>query len=101
MFIAIAIATATATAIVLVVVIAIVIVILTHALSVARQVMDYLTRFSGLLPGDLDPSTSEHHLIPLKRAYVKLRWGRVVVTSPILPLLCTRKCSPALCSRGK
>ena len=76
-------------------------VILTHALSVARQVMDYLTRFSGLLPGDLDPSTSEHHLIPLKRAYVKLRWGRVVVTSPILPLLCTRKCSPALCSRGK
>ena len=24
--------------------------------------------------GDLDPSTSPHHLIPLKRAYVKLRY---------------------------
>ena len=39
-----------------------------------EQIMDYLTRFSGLLPGDLDPATSPHHLIPLKRAYVKLRY---------------------------
>merc|ERR1712205_267139 len=39
-----------------------------------EQVMDYLTRFSGLVPGDLDPATSPHHLIPLKRAYVKLRF---------------------------
>ena len=39
-----------------------------------EQVMDYLTRFSGLVPGDLDPATSPHHLIPLKRSYTKLRY---------------------------
>lgn len=39
-----------------------------------EPVMDYLTRFSGLVPGDLDPQTSPHHLIPLKRAYLKLRY---------------------------
>ncbi|KAJ1470261.1 hypothetical protein T484DRAFT_1641709, partial [Baffinella frigidus] len=39
-----------------------------------EQVMDYLTRFSGLVHGDLDPTTSPHHLIPLKRSYTKLRF---------------------------
>jgi hypothetical protein len=36
--------------------------------------MDYLTRFSGLVHGDLDPATSVHHLVSLKTAYLKLRW---------------------------
>ena len=39
-----------------------------------EPVMDYLTRFSGLVQGDLDPSTSVHHLLPLKVAYMKLRY---------------------------
>mmetsp|Transcript_18769 Transcript_18769/g.48144 ORF Transcript_18769/g.48144 Transcript_18769/m.48144 type:complete len:1322 (+) Transcript_18769:261-4226(+) len=39
-----------------------------------EPVYDYLTRFSGLVPGDLDPSTSAHYLTTLKRAYMKLRY---------------------------
>lgn len=30
-------------------------------------VEDHLTRFSGLVPGDLDPQTSKHHLVPLRK----------------------------------
>lgn len=37
------------------------------------EVVDYLTRFSGLVPGDLDPALSKHHLVPLRIAYLKLR----------------------------
>ena len=37
-------------------------------------ISDYLTRFSGLHPGDLDPSVSPHHLVSLKTAYLKLRY---------------------------
>jgi PAB-dependent poly(A)-specific ribonuclease subunit 2 len=39
-----------------------------------EPVADYLTRFSGLHPGDLDPSQSKHHLTSLKNAYRKLRY---------------------------
>ena len=39
----------------------------------AEPVVDYLTRFSGILPGDLDPSVSRHHIESMKAAYVKLR----------------------------
>mmetsp|Transcript_25096 Transcript_25096/g.62193 ORF Transcript_25096/g.62193 Transcript_25096/m.62193 type:complete len:718 (-) Transcript_25096:393-2546(-) len=39
----------------------------------AEPVVDYLTRFSGLSPGDLDPSVSRHHIATMKGAYVKLR----------------------------
>jgi PAB-dependent poly(A)-specific ribonuclease subunit 2 len=39
-----------------------------------EQVVDYSTRFSGLVSGDLDPAVSKHHLIPLKRAYLKIRY---------------------------
>eukprot|EP00750_Incisomonas_marina_P027349 INCI6178.4.p1 GENE.INCI6178.4~~INCI6178.4.p1 ORF type:complete len:1357 (-),score=217.14 INCI6178.4:1524-5594(-) len=38
-----------------------------------EPIVDYLTRFSGLKPGDLDPATSQHHLVTLKIAYLKLR----------------------------
>nr|CDI55095.1 related to PAN2-component of Pab1p-stimulated poly(A) ribonuclease [Melanopsichium pennsylvanicum 4] len=38
-----------------------------------EQVVDYLTKFSGILPGDLDPKTSKHTVVPLKAAYKKLR----------------------------
>lgn len=38
-----------------------------------EPVFDYLTRFSGLVPGDLDPKTSPHHLVTARTAYLKLR----------------------------
>ena len=36
-------------------------------------VADYLSRFSGLSREDLDVETSQHHLVPLKDAYSRLR----------------------------
>mmetsp|Transcript_37962 Transcript_37962/g.80795 ORF Transcript_37962/g.80795 Transcript_37962/m.80795 type:complete len:274 (-) Transcript_37962:411-1232(-) len=39
----------------------------------AEPVVDYLTRFSGLQPGDLDPALSRHHITSMKSAYIKLR----------------------------
>jgi|EP00505_MAST-04D_sp_SCG-Rhode-Island_P003133 hypothetical protein len=39
-----------------------------------EPVVDYLTRFSGIVPGDLDPTTTRHHLVTLKTAYLKLRY---------------------------
>jgi PAB-dependent poly(A)-specific ribonuclease subunit 2 len=39
----------------------------------AEEVVDYLTQFSGLVPGDLDPALSMHHLTTQKSAYVRLR----------------------------
>lgn len=39
-----------------------------------EPVWDYLTRFSGVQPGDLDQTMSRHHLVTLKKAYMKLRY---------------------------
>jgi PAB-dependent poly(A)-specific ribonuclease subunit 2 len=38
-----------------------------------EPVVDYLTRFSGTVEGDLDPKNSPHHLISMRSAYLKLR----------------------------
>ena len=37
-----------------------------------EPVVDYLTRFSGLMPGDLDPAVSTKHLLPHRVVYNKL-----------------------------
>ncbi|SPQ93578.1 USP domain-containing protein [Plasmodiophora brassicae] len=38
-----------------------------------ETIVDYLTEFSGVHPGDLDPSVSAKHLTTLKRTYIVLR----------------------------
>jgi PAB-dependent poly(A)-specific ribonuclease subunit 2 len=41
-------------------------------IAVAEPVVDYLTAWSGISPGDLDRNTSTHALLSLKMAYKKL-----------------------------
>ena len=38
-----------------------------------EPVLDYVTRFSGIVASDLDPSISSRHLINIRTAYLKLR----------------------------
>lgn len=42
--------------------------------SPREPVVDYLTRFSGIKPTDLNPKTSSHYLITSKHAYLKIRY---------------------------
>jgi PAB-dependent poly(A)-specific ribonuclease subunit 2 len=42
-------------------------------IATSEPVVDYLTQYSGLKPGDLDPQISRHNLVTLKEAYVRLR----------------------------
>ncbi|KAG5438494.1 hypothetical protein PCANB_002598 [Pneumocystis canis] len=42
-------------------------------IAVNGPIVDYLTEFSGIKQGDLDPMTSKYTLVPLKIAYKKLR----------------------------
>jgi PAB-dependent poly(A)-specific ribonuclease subunit 2 len=41
-------------------------------IMIKEPIVDYVTQYSGIKPGDLDPRTSEHNLVPLKVAYKKL-----------------------------
>ncbi|KAF9632784.1 hypothetical protein BFW01_g3647 [Lasiodiplodia theobromae] len=41
-------------------------------IAIAEPIVDYLTLFSGISPGDLDRATSRHALVGLKVAYKKL-----------------------------
>ncbi|KAJ5089883.1 hypothetical protein N7532_008567 [Penicillium argentinense] len=41
-------------------------------ITIREPIVDYVTQYSGIKPGDLDPRTSKHNLVPLKVAYKKL-----------------------------
>jgi PAB-dependent poly(A)-specific ribonuclease subunit 2 len=41
--------------------------------ATSEPIIDYLTEFSGIHPGDLEPATSPYNLTTLKVAYTKLR----------------------------
>lgn len=41
-------------------------------INIKEPITDYLTQFSGITHGDLDPRTSKHNLVSLKMAYKRL-----------------------------
>eukprot|EP01048_Picozoa_sp_COSAG05_P007286 COSAG05_NODE_509_length_9130_cov_3.978740_8_plen_1222_part_00 len=47
--------------------------IMDHYISSPEPVVDYLTRFSGVEPGDLDPAVSRHYVTNLKSTYLQIK----------------------------
>eukprot|EP01090_Pellita_catalonica_P019138 TRINITY_DN6394_c0_g1_i1.p1 TRINITY_DN6394_c0_g1~~TRINITY_DN6394_c0_g1_i1.p1 ORF type:complete len:474 (+),score=72.40 TRINITY_DN6394_c0_g1_i1:213-1424(+) len=43
-------------------------------IATREPIAAYLTRFSGIVPGDLDPVLSPYHVTTLKSSYLKLRY---------------------------
>jgi len=43
-------------------------------IATTEPVADYLTKFSGIVSGDLDPAVSRFRVTTLKNAYLKLRY---------------------------
>ena len=43
-------------------------------INTSDEIVDYLTEFSGIKAGDLEPSVSLYPLVPLKTAFKKLRY---------------------------
>ncbi|KZT59790.1 hypothetical protein CALCODRAFT_176596 [Calocera cornea HHB12733] len=41
--------------------------------QILEPIYDYVTQFSGIEPGDLDPAVSKHTVVPLKTVYQKIR----------------------------
>lgn len=41
-----------------------------------EPIYDYLTKYSGLVPGDLDPGSSPHYLTTMRKSYLKV-WSIV------------------------
>jgi PAB-dependent poly(A)-specific ribonuclease subunit 2 len=48
-------------------------VIMDDYIKTSEPVVDYLTKYSGIQPGDLDVAVSPHNLVTLKSAYIRLR----------------------------
>lgn len=66
-----------------------------------ERVVDCLTRFSGIVPSDLDPKQSPHHLIDARSAYLKLRHllerGCIFVGHGLQQGMCARDTRPTSC----